>query len=152
MGRLPFSRLVLHLQFDHPNPKPWFRFTLVSLVKSGSSPQLKGLLGTSTCAPLREFLLFRYLYSKSEEIRSFIIALMALPPAMSCWIDYVQTAQLQVPRSQTARARLGQTVAHPQGWGSSSNDHQSPVHQSSYMGGPGTRYRSSVQVLTMPES
>ena len=32
-----------------------------------------------------------------------------------------------------------------QGWGSSSNDYHSQVHQSSYMGGPGTRYRSSVQ-------
>ena len=40
----------------------------------------------------------------------------------------------------------------PQGWGSSPNDHQSPVHQFSHMGGLGTRYRSSVKVLTMPES
>ena len=39
-----------------------------------------------------------------------------------------------------------------QGWGTSFNDYKSPVHQSSYMGGPGTRYKSSVQVLTMPES
>ena len=39
-----------------------------------------------------------------------------------------------------------------QGLGSSSNDHQSPVHLSLYMGEPGTRYRFSVQVLTMPES
>ena len=42
------------------------------------------------------------------------------------------------------------SIAFPQEWGSSSNDYQSPVHQSSCMGGPGTRYRSSVRSLLCP--
>ena len=33
---------------------------------------------------------------------------------------------------------------HALGWGSSSDDHQSPVHQSSHVGGHGTWHRSSV--------
>ena len=47
---------------------------------------------------------------------------------------------------------LIQVIFLVQGWESSSNDYQSPVHRSSYMGGPGTPYKSSVRVLTMLES